>query len=66
VNTGYMLRVKRDGKFHSLDIAEMTEHEIRVTMEAWPPDKLRNWIVSLVHFIQELQPIHQQIEHRRD
>ena len=51
--TGYFLRVKRDGKWQSLDIAELSEAEITECLKDATPEKRTMWVVALVKWIQE-------------
>lgn len=52
--TGYYLRVKRGEKFESLDIAELTEGELRATFKDKTQSDLLGWVVSLAKFIREI------------
>lgn len=46
--TGIYLRVQRDGRWLSVDIAEMTDDEIREAMAGRDARELANWVVALV------------------
>lgn len=51
--TGYFVRVERAGKFLSLDIAELSESEIKRVFKDEKPEKLINWIVALAHWARD-------------
>lgn len=53
VNTGYFIRIQRDGKFLSEDIGNLTRSEL----EEWvrgieDPKRLQSWMIALVQWIQ--------------
>jgi hypothetical protein len=51
--TGYFVRVKRDGRFQSLDLAMLSEAEIREVMKEKSPEALLKWIIALARWIKE-------------
>lgn len=53
--TGFILRVKSGDKWEILDIAELSDDQLKEYFKS-REDKveLRRWIVGLVHFIQKL------------
>ena len=52
--TGYFVRVERDGKWQSLDIAELRESEIRQLFAPMiDKDRVVNFVIALVQWIQE-------------
>jgi hypothetical protein len=61
MRTGFYLRVKRDGRFQSLDIAELSPDEITATMGNIGESRLLSWVISLAQFIKEIRPLYQQV-----
>lgn len=51
--TGYYVRVKRDGKYQSLDIAVLSEVELNELFKDSTKEKCVRFIVSLVQWIQD-------------
>lgn len=54
MESGYYLRVERNGKWMALDISEMTEEEIKKAFIDREPDELVRWIAHLAKFIGRL------------
>lgn len=50
--TGYYVRVRRDGKAQSLDIACLTEPEIREFFSTQDKDRVVQWVAALAGWIQ--------------
>lgn len=57
MQTGFYLRLMRDGKAQSLDITEFSDQELRNTVRDWSDEKKINWIISLVMFIKTLEAV---------
>jgi hypothetical protein len=52
MQSGFYLRVQRDGKWQSLDIAEMTRLELEQFFQTREKEELIRWIVALAQYIQ--------------
>jgi len=52
--TGLFLRIKRDGKWQAVDVAEMTDDELREEFnKAVTKQHLVRWIVTLAGWIRD-------------
>jgi hypothetical protein len=49
--TGYYVRIERNNKWLSLDIAELTQEELLDFFSRMEPDKMMSWIAALLEFI---------------
>ena len=55
--TGIFLRVKRDGKFHNVEVEHLTPEELDLIFKDRPSDELINWLKSLTKVIADVEPI---------
>ena len=55
--TGLYLRIKRDGKFHNLEIEHLTPEELALVFKDRPSDELINWLKALTKVIADVEPI---------
>ena len=55
--TGIYLRVKRNGKFHNLEIEHLTPEELELVFKDRQSDELINWIAALTSVIRKFEPI---------
>ena len=55
--TGIFLRIKRDGKFHNLEIEHLTPEELDLVFKDRPSDELINWLKALTKVIADVEPI---------
>ena len=51
--TGYFVRAKRDGKWQSLDIVELTDDELDAFERCQAPDKGWQWAKALAGWIRD-------------
>lgn len=52
METGYLFRIQRDGKYENVDLADMTEAEIKATLCDKDKDFLLQLIIGLLNNIQ--------------
>lgn len=48
---GIFFRIEREGKWQSLDIADLTEEELRELLDGWTKDTLTNLVWTLCDWI---------------
>lgn len=64
--TGYFLRVEREGKWLSLDVAELTDDELREVFveddQAFDRQRLAHWVVILAGWIRDRAPSRDEVE----
>ena len=53
MNTGYPVRVERNGVYRTLDIAELTDDELVSFFEKQPADRLIRWCVALAKWARD-------------
>lgn len=51
--TGYFVRIKREGRYMSLDIAELTDEELHTFGDTLDRDRAAAWMVVLAKWIRE-------------
>ncbi len=51
--TGYFVRAKRDDRWQSLDIAELTDAELTEVFKETPPEKTKAWVIALAGWIRD-------------
>ena len=55
--TGMYLRVRRDNKWHNLEVEHLTPEELELIFNDRLPDELVNWIKALSKVIADVEPI---------
>ena len=55
--TGMFLRVKRDGKFHNIEVEHLTPDELQQIFADRPADELINWLIATCKVIADVEPI---------